>query len=227
MPPVAKTRIPAACAAIIVAETVVAAQPPPASAAREVRAGGLRDGPASAPSQRLERRSPGPTRSRPSWIATVAGTAPRLADRGLGRARDLDVLRVRQAVADERRLEGDDGPARRQRGGDLRRDGEPVGEPITRGASCSRRRQLRARAAQLARGRAMAGERRRAGAPAPAPAGRRRAEPAGEEAGVEGVAGAGRVGRRRRRRRDVEPERRLGSVRPWSTRADARRARRA
>ena len=32
MPPVAKTAIPAACAAIIVAETVVAAQPSPASA---------------------------------------------------------------------------------------------------------------------------------------------------------------------------------------------------
>jgi hypothetical protein len=32
IPPVAKTRIPAAAAAIIVAETVVAAQPPPASA---------------------------------------------------------------------------------------------------------------------------------------------------------------------------------------------------
>ena len=31
-----------------------------------------------------------------------------LADRGLGRARDLEVLRIRQAVADERRLEGDD-----------------------------------------------------------------------------------------------------------------------
>ena len=43
IPPVAKTRIPAAWAAIIVAETVVAAQPPRAIAAREARAGGLHD----------------------------------------------------------------------------------------------------------------------------------------------------------------------------------------
>ena len=70
------------------------------------------------------RRRRGPTRIRPSRIATVAGTAPALADGGLRRPRHLEVLGVRQAVADQRRLEGDDGAARGERGGDLRGDVE-------------------------------------------------------------------------------------------------------
>ena len=50
-----------------------------------------------------------------------------LADGGLRGARDLDVLWIRQAVADEGGLEGDDGRAVAQRAGDLGRDQEPVG----------------------------------------------------------------------------------------------------
>ena len=50
------------------------------------------------------------------------GDGAGLADRRLGRMRDLEVLRVRQAVADERRLEGHDGAAVGERARDLGRD---------------------------------------------------------------------------------------------------------
>ena len=49
-----------------------------------------------------------PTSSRPSWIATVAGTAPAARTAASDARRDLEVLRIRQAVADQRRFERDD-----------------------------------------------------------------------------------------------------------------------
>ena len=49
-----------------------------------------------------------------------------LANRGLGGGGDLDVLRVWQPVADERRLERHDGPAFRQGDGDLRGDDQAI-----------------------------------------------------------------------------------------------------
>ena len=116
MPPVAKTRIPAASAAIIVAETVVAAQPSRASAAARFGRAALRTEPAGAvPS---DSRSSGP---RPDQHPPVADRDRRRdraarADGRLGRPGDRDVLGIRQAVADERRLEGDDRPARGEGG---------------------------------------------------------------------------------------------------------------
>ena len=76
MPPVAKTRIPAACAAIIVAETVVAPQPPEAIAAPRLGRATLRTDPRGAVASVSSSSPERPTRSRPSWRATVAGTAP-------------------------------------------------------------------------------------------------------------------------------------------------------
>ena len=76
IPPVAKTWIPAACAAIIVAETVVAAQPPPARATARLGRAALRTEPAGAVASASSHWSSSPTSSRPSRIATVAGTAP-------------------------------------------------------------------------------------------------------------------------------------------------------
>ena len=76
IPPVANTRIPAACAAIIVAETVVAAQPPSLSATAIVGRAALRTEPAGAVASASSASASSPTSSRPSRIATVAGTAP-------------------------------------------------------------------------------------------------------------------------------------------------------
>ena len=76
IPPVANTRIPAACAAIIVAETVVAAQPPSLSATAIVGRAALRTEPAGAVANASSDSASSPTSSRPSRIATVAGTAP-------------------------------------------------------------------------------------------------------------------------------------------------------
>src|SRR6187200_538922 len=76
IPPVAKTEIPAAWAAIIVAETVVAAQPPPVSAAAMLGRAALRTEPAGAVARAVRAASSRPTSMRPALIATVAGTAP-------------------------------------------------------------------------------------------------------------------------------------------------------
>ena len=76
MPPVAKTRIPAAWAAIIVAETVVAAQPPSASATARLGRAALRTDPGGAVASARSAASSSPTSNRPPLIATVAGTAP-------------------------------------------------------------------------------------------------------------------------------------------------------
>ena len=122
MPPVAKTRIPAAWAAIIVAETVVAAQPPPASAAARRRPGRFAHG-----SRQVRSRAPRAVRLEPDEQPPAVDRDGRrhragIADGGLRGPRDLEVVRVRQAVADQRRFERDDGPARAQGAGDLGRD---------------------------------------------------------------------------------------------------------
>ena len=93
IPPVAKTAIPAACAAIIVAETVVAAQPPSASAAARLGRAALRTDPAGAVASAWSAASSSPTSSRPAWIATVAGTAPAARTAASDARRDLEVLR--------------------------------------------------------------------------------------------------------------------------------------
>jgi hypothetical protein len=76
MPPVAKTRIPAADAAIIVADTVVAAHPPAARAMARLGRAALRTDPSGAVARASSAVDSRPTSSRPSRIATVAGTAP-------------------------------------------------------------------------------------------------------------------------------------------------------
>src|SRR4029079_9262857 len=76
IPPVAKTEMPAAWAAIIVAETVVAAQPPPASAAARLGRAALRTEPAGAVARAWRAVSSSTMSSRLLLIATVAGPAP-------------------------------------------------------------------------------------------------------------------------------------------------------
>ena len=122
IPPVAKTRIPAAWAASIVAETVVAPQPPAVSAPASVG--------------RATLRTPGVVASASSAVVVEAhedpavadgdrrGHGAALADGGLRRRGHLHVLRVREAVADERGFEGHDGPAGGERVGDLGGDVE-------------------------------------------------------------------------------------------------------
>ena len=63
-------------AAIIVADTVVAAQPPSASATARLGRAALRTEPAGAVASASRAASSSPISSRPSRIATVAGTAP-------------------------------------------------------------------------------------------------------------------------------------------------------
>ena len=54
------------------------------------------------------------------------GHGARVADGGLGRLRDLDVLGIREAVTDERRFEGDDGAPHRESTGDLGADDQSI-----------------------------------------------------------------------------------------------------
>jgi hypothetical protein len=84
---VAKTRIPAADAAIIVADTVVAAHPPAASAIARLGRAALRTEPSGAVASASSAAGSRPTSSCPSRIATVAGTAP-----GVSRTADSDAL---------------------------------------------------------------------------------------------------------------------------------------
>ena len=119
---------PGRVAAIIVAETVVAAQPPSASATARLGRAALRTEPAGAVASASSAAASKPTNNDPSRTATVAGTAPSVSRTAASdAARHLEVLRIRQPVADERRLEGDDRPALREGRGDLGRDDEPVG----------------------------------------------------------------------------------------------------
>ena len=74
----------------------------------------------SAPSVATSRSSSSgsrPTWATPSSIAIVAGNAPRLGDRLLELERCLEILRARQAVRDDRRLERDDRLAVAERAG--------------------------------------------------------------------------------------------------------------
>ncbi len=128
IPPVAKTEMPAACAAIIVADTVVAAQPPSARAAARLGRAAFRTEPAGAVARAMSAASSRPTSSRPAWTATVAGTAPDARTAASDARRDLQVLGVRQTVADERRLERDHRPAGGQGRGHLGLDVEQVGQ---------------------------------------------------------------------------------------------------
>ena len=94
----------------------------------KARTGGLADRSGGRRRERLERRRVQAHEQRP--VADRDGGrhgAVGLAHGRLGRRRDLEVLRVRQPVADERRLERDDGPALGERGGDLGGDDQPVG----------------------------------------------------------------------------------------------------
>ena len=68
-----------------------------------------------------------PTSSRPSLSATVAGTAPVDRIAASDAVATSTFCGIRQAVADERGLEGDDGAAVAQRVGDLGGDGEVLG----------------------------------------------------------------------------------------------------
>ncbi len=128
IPPVAKTRIPAACAAIIVAETVVAAHPPPASAIGEARPGSLADRPRRRGRQRLE-IVVGETHQQPAVADGHGGRdRPGLAHGRLRRPGDLEVLRIGQTVADQGRLERNDRTTGRQRVTDLGGDRQAIGD---------------------------------------------------------------------------------------------------
>ena len=103
---------------------------PPSHPRRARSPGGraaLRTDPGRGGGQRLERRGV-QTDEQPPVVDRDGRRhgAIGLADRRLGRRRDLDVLRIRQAVADQRRLERDDRGAVGQRGGDLRREDEAI-----------------------------------------------------------------------------------------------------
>ncbi len=76
MPPVAKTPMPAASAAIIVAATVVAPHSPDAIAKPRFGRETLRTEPLGAVASASSSSAVSPTRSRPPLRATVAGTAP-------------------------------------------------------------------------------------------------------------------------------------------------------
>ena len=198
MPPVAKTRIPAAWAAIIVAETVVAAQPPPASAAARLGRAALRTEPAGAVASASRPASSRPTSSRPSRIATVAGTAPdsrTAASDAVATSRFCGYGRPWLISVDSSATTGR--PVARAR---------PRPRAATRGGRVrtgdGQRGSALIRAAAPARGAAAGGPppggrpAPRAGArPASGPPAARAREPADEEAGVERVARAGRVRR--------------------------------
>ena len=170
MPPVENTRMPADSAAIIVAATVVAPQPPDAIAAPRFGRDTLRTEPlgavASASSSSRDRPDEQPALVERDGRRHGAGRP----DRRLGRGRHLDVVRVREPVADERGLEGDDGGARGERVGDLGGDGETVGGDHglrVRGPGAVRRRRRPGASAQrelggggrqVAEGRAVAGD---------------------------------------------------------------------
>ena len=77
---------------------------------RERRASRLPDRARPAPSRAPRgRRRSSPTSIRPSWIATVAGTAPLSRTAASDARATARFCGIRQAVADQRRLEGDDG----------------------------------------------------------------------------------------------------------------------
>ena len=125
--PSRRPRIPAAWAAIIVADTVVAAHPPPASAAARLGRAALRTRPGRCRGEREQGRLVEADQQPPAVDRDRRRDRAGRPDRRLGRGRDLDVLRVRQAVADQRRFERDDRPALGQGGRDVGAGVESVG----------------------------------------------------------------------------------------------------
>ena len=105
----------------------MAAQPPAAERRREARSRGLADRSGRGRRERLQLRLVKADQDRPSWIATVAGMAPGSRTAASEARATSRFWRVRQAVADQRRFEGDDGAAVGERRGDLGRDDEAVG----------------------------------------------------------------------------------------------------
>ena len=103
---------------------------PPAGGQRggEARSGDLADRTGRCRRERLEVRV-GQADEEPTVADGHGGRdGPRLAHRRLRRAGDLDVLRVRQAVADERRLEGHDRRAPAERVGHFGRQVEAIAD---------------------------------------------------------------------------------------------------
>ncbi len=107
----------------------------------QVRPGHLGDRAPGRRGQRFQLVPRQPDHHAPGVDRHGRGHGTRLPHRVLRRGRHLHVLRVGQAVADERRLEGDDGPAVAQGVGDLGGDGKTVGGdhavrvPAPRGAA--------------------------------------------------------------------------------------------
>jgi hypothetical protein len=78
---------------------------------RQVRPGGLHDRAGGRLRERFEVGLAKPDVDPAGADRDRRGRRPGLDHRGLGRAGDLEILGIRQAVADQRRLEGDDRPA--------------------------------------------------------------------------------------------------------------------
>ena len=116
IPPVANTRMPAREASNAVAATVVPPVVPWAMATGRSRTLSLTA--ASLPASRSSSSASSPTCGTPSIMAIVAGTAPRSATASLELARGPDVLGARQAVGDDRRLQGHERLPVAQRAGD-------------------------------------------------------------------------------------------------------------
>ena len=129
------TRIPAAWAAIIVAETVVAAHPPSARAAARLGRAALRTDPGGAVASASRAAVVQPDEHASGVDRDGRRDRAGRAHGGLRCRRDGQVLGVRQAVADQRRFEGDDRPALGERGRDLGADVESVGEHQSSGSS--------------------------------------------------------------------------------------------
>ena len=195
---------------------------------RETRPGGLPDRSRRCRGQGGERGLVQADEQPPAADRDRRGDGPGRANRRLGRGRDLEVLRVRQAVADERRFERDHGPALGQGRGHLGLSNRRAGRYAS--VSVGVRPRRLSRAAVPVRGEVSwrAAVRcptiaARWSEAASGPPGRARREPADEEPGVERVAGAGRIGHRQLRGRDLEPRplpgpRRVSTVAPFGPR---------
>ncbi len=191
MPPVAKTSMPARCAAIIVAETVVPPQPGRASTPARFCRETLGMSRASASSTSCS--SVRPTSSRPSRTATVAGTAPDSRTAASAHAGGLEVVGAWQPVGGDGRLEGHHGTTVGERVGGPRED-RRAGRWGSRLASLAEL-DLGPAAAQGSGGGLVAGHGRTPqGLVSTQPAGLfTRAQQRTQEARREGVAGAGGV----------------------------------
>ena len=135
MPPVAKTRIPAACAAIIVADTVVAAQPPRAIAALRLGRAAFITEPRSAVARACSAAVVEADEQASVVDRDRGGHGAGLAHRRLRRASRPRGCPGSQAVADQRGLERDDGAARGEGGRDLRVDRQAVHDAAVAGGT--------------------------------------------------------------------------------------------